>query len=316
MRRLVAAALSLAVSTWTGCPSGPPAPPRPIVVVSVPPQASFVERIAGDLVELDVMIPPAASHASYEPTLRQMKAVSRASVYVKVGHPSFSFERAWLDRLLGESPGLRVIDGSAGIERKAGDPHVWVSPRSVRRMARNIAAGMAQELPEHRATFEANLRSFLEEVDRVDADLRSVLKSRRVRALLVFHPAWGYLAEDYGLEQLAIEEEGKEPSPGRLAQLIARARSEGLRVVLVQPQFSPAAAELVAQEIGATVVSVDPFARDWLGSMRTLIAALHSGGGRVSSRSASRYASSAIAATLRSRSSLRTLSRVSASVWW
>ena len=242
------------------------APSTPVVVVSVLPQAYFVERIAGDLVDVEVMIPPGASPATYEPTMEQMRAASDASVYVKVGHPGFPFERAWLDRLVGGR--TRVVDGSAGVARLEGDPHVWVAPANVRTMAANIERALAEVVPEHRATLEANLAAFEGDIDALDAELRGLLAPHRGERFFVFHPAWGYLAEEYGLVQVAVEHEHKSPSPAHLAEMIEEAREAGARVVFVQPQFPRTSAELIAREIGATVVTADPLARDWLANTR------------------------------------------------
>jgi zinc transport system substrate-binding protein len=90
----------------------------------------------------------------------------------------------------------------------------------------------------------------------------------------VFHPAWGYLAAGLGLEQVAVEQEGKEPSPAELAALVDRARADRVRVVFVQPQGSPDAALVFAREVGARVEVIDPLARDWPDNLRRVAEAL------------------------------------------
>jgi zinc transport system substrate-binding protein len=264
-------ALTLACARGTG-----PEPARPLVVVSVLPQAYFVERLAGDAVEIDVMIPPGASPHTHEPTVRQMKALSRAKLYLAVGHPHFTFEGEWLGRL-GRTGGLRVVAMASGVPcRDEDDPHVWVSPAAARVLARNAAAALGELLPDRRAEIEDRLALFLAEIDAVDAEIRDTLAGRSESAFLVFHPSWGCFASDYGLEQLAIEHEGKEPTAGQLARLIERARAEGVRAVLVAPQYSRESAEAVASEIGAEVRTVDPLSRDWPAMMRSLARALTS----------------------------------------
>jgi zinc transport system substrate-binding protein len=239
------------------------------------PQAFFVERVADDLVNVEVMIPPGANPVTYEPTMRQLTAITHATLYVKVGHPNFAFERAWLEKFLADSPGVQVVDASAGVERKAGDPHVWVSPACARIMVKNIAAALIERLPAHQAMLEANRDQLLAEIDAVDAELRTLLQGQTGRKFLVFHPAWGYFAEEYGLEQIAIEQGAKEPDARALAALITQAKAEGIQVIFVQPQFDRRSAELIAQEIGGTVAVIDPLARDWLQNMRQVAAALH-----------------------------------------
>lgn len=238
------------------------------MLVSVLPQAYFVQRVAGPRVRVEVMIPPGASPATHEPTLEQLRALSEASLYVKVGHPHFPFERAWLGRVLAQANGLRVVDGSAGLEGGDGDPHVWLAPRHALVMAGHVEAALAALLPEHAAEFRANLAAFAAEVRALDAELRELLAPARGRRFLVFHPAWGHFAEAYGLEQIAIERDGKHPDARALQRLIEGARADGVRVLFVQPQLDPRSAELVAGEVGCRVESLDPLARDWAANLR------------------------------------------------
>ena len=183
-------------------------------------------------------------------------------------------DRAWLDRLMRGNDAILLIDGSEGAELMEGDPHVWLSPRHAAVMARNIERGLARCFPEQAATLRDRLEALLAEIGAVDAEILERLGRHAGRRFLVFHPAWGYFAEAYGLEQISIEHDGKEPSPGELAALMERARNEGIRVVLVQPQFSHAEAEVVARETGARVESLDPLGRDWPATMRETAATL------------------------------------------
>jgi zinc transport system substrate-binding protein len=245
-------------------------PPRPVVVATVLPLGHFVRKVAGDLVSVEVLIPPGASPATYEPTIRQMAALQDASLLVKVGHPHFPFERAWLDRLLEDRRDLKVVSGAQGLPLSGEDPHVWVSPANVRKMTESIARALVEMLPEHREDVETRRDAFLEEIATLDRELRSSLGPYRGRKFLVFHPAWGHFAEAYGIRQISIEHEEKEPGPKELAHLVELARQESVRVVFIQPQFNRASAELVAGEIGARVVVVDPLAPDWADNLRNV----------------------------------------------
>jgi zinc transport system substrate-binding protein len=239
-----------------------------VVVTTVLPLGHFVERVAGDLVSVEVLIPPGASPATYEPTIRQRTALQDASLLVKVGHPHFPFERAWLDRLLEDRDDLRVVSSAEGLPLSGEDPHVWVSPPHVRKLAESIAQALLEMLPDHRTGIETRRDVFLDEIAVLDNELRSMLEPYRGRKFLVFHPAWGHFAEAYGIEQVSIEHEEKEPGPEELAHLVELARKEKVRVVFVQPQFHRASAELVADEIGARVVVVDPLAPNWAENLR------------------------------------------------
>lgn len=257
------------VLTLTACRPSPAVDERPIVAVSVLPQAYFVTRLAGDAVQVEVMIPPGAGHSTYEPTARQLAALARARLYVKVGHPHFSFETAWLNKILASSPRLAVVDSSAGMDRDDDDPHIWVAPARARTMSQNIALALTSLLPQRAAVISSNLAALEQDIDSLDAEIGTLLKGAARRRFYVFHPAFGHFAAQYGLEQVAIEQGHKEPSPDELRRVLAAAKAEGIKVVLVQPQYSKEAAEVLASEINARLVEVDPLGRDWLASMRS-----------------------------------------------
>jgi len=252
-------------------------PATPIVIVSVPPQAQFVKRLAGDRVQVEVMIAPGANPTTYEPTMRQMRAMEQAFLYVKIGHPAFPFERAWLDQLLAEREHITVVDCAQGLDRIEGDPHIWLSPKHVHVMVETIADALQQALPEHAEAIASNLASFHAEIDALDEEIRAMLAPHEGKRFVVFHPAWGYFANQYGLEQIAIEHEHKHPAADHVAEVIALARRENIKVVFVQPQFSQASAETVAEQIDGRVVTIDPLARNWLTNMRDVARALRDG---------------------------------------
>jgi len=255
----------------------PAAPARPVVLVSVPPQAWLVDRLAGERVDVRVMVPPGADPHVYEPTIEQMRAAAQASIYVQVGHPDFSFERVWFERFRAQNPSMRVVNGAQGVPLESDDPHLWTSVAAMRTMAIHTAAALAGVLPAEAGAVDARLEATLAELDTLDAEIRRMLAPCRGRPFLVFHPAWGYFAEAYDVHQIAIEHDGKTPAPADLARIIAGARADGLRRVFVSPQTSPAAARVVAEEIGGEVVTIDPLARDWPDNLRRVAAAIREG---------------------------------------
>lgn len=277
------------------------------VAVSVPPQAYFVRRIGGPHVQVEVMIPPGYSHVDYPLTPRKMAVLSNADLYVKVGHPGFEFEGQQIDPFLAELPAVRVVDMSLGMhfldtasaegnghpelsEEEAheheghghahggSDPHVWVAPATVAVAAVNIAEGLAAADPDHAAEYRANLRRFLDDIRGLDREIRARLgdgagrEDGAGRAFLVYHPTWGYFADQYGLTQIAIEAEGREPSASRLISLIERARAEGVRVIFVQEGFPRKSAQVIAEAVGGRVVTADPQRYDWLDNLRDVAA--------------------------------------------
>jgi len=285
MRALTCALLALAA-----CRSAPGSTPdapdigRLRVAVSVPPQALFVERIGGDRVRVEVMIPPGFSHVDYPLTPRQLTALASTDLYVAVGHPSFDYERRYIIPYLKASPRIRVVDMSRGVpplrgeggeeEHGGGDPHVWVAPETVAVAAGNIARGLEAADPAGGPVYRANLRSFLAEIGRLDREIRALLAGAPNRKFIVFHPSWGYFAREYGLEQIAIEAEGKEPSAARMIRLIDRARREGVRVVFIEGGFPRKSAQVIADAIGGRVEVADPQQKDWPDNLRHVAAAL------------------------------------------
>lgn len=272
VRRAGTAALTALLLAALACdPGAEPEerPSRPGVVVSVPPQGWFVRELAGDEVETTVLVPPGASPALYEPTLGQMRALDRASVFLTVGHPRFPFERTWGAELVRGRSHLRVVSAAEGCATKPEDPHVWLAPDCAASMTRRLADALAGTLPERADSIRAREERLVERIAELDRELAGILGPHRGRSFLVFHPALGYFARAYGLEQVAIEHRSAEPNPIELSSVLRRAREKGIHTVLVQPQFSREAAELVARELpGGRLATVDPLSPDWPGAMR------------------------------------------------
>ncbi|UCE86593.1 MAG: zinc ABC transporter substrate-binding protein [Deltaproteobacteria bacterium] len=256
------------VGLVTACGEAPDSDARPRVAVSVVPLSFFVDRLAGDRVRTHVMIPPGANPATFEPSFAELRAVATAALYVKVGHPSFVFETTRLEGLLAERPGLRIVDASAGFDVRAGDPHVWLAPDHARAFAVRLAAALEELRLARPAELRTRLATLLAEIDALDAEIRDLLAPKRGGRFLVHHPAWGYFAQAYGLEQVAIERDGKEPDARRVAELVQQARQDGVRIVFAQPQFDTASARLIASELGARVELLDPLAYDWTANLR------------------------------------------------
>jgi zinc transport system substrate-binding protein len=250
-----------------GC-AGAGKPARPVVLVSVPAQAFLVERLAGDLVDVALLVPPGANLATYEPGVAEMRAASHASLYVRVGHPHFAFERAWFDRVIADNPGLRVVDAIEGSGAHVEDPHVWTSPRCMRALTTAVASALTEELPDRADEIAFRAQALGATIDSLELEVAALLAPYRGRRFFVFHAAWGYFADDYGLEQVAIELGHREPSAADLEGVIEAARAEGVKTIFVQPQLSDRAARLVADAVGARVEVADPLAADWPASIR------------------------------------------------
>ncbi|MBN1888111.1 MAG: zinc ABC transporter substrate-binding protein [Thermoflexales bacterium] len=256
------------------------------VTVSVAPQQYFVERIGGEHVEVNVMVPTGRDPHSYEPKPDQLRALSASVAYFSIG---VTFEKAWLDKIVSVNPRMALVDTTRGIERMPGahqheegggldadeelDEHIWTSPELVKIQAQTIAAALVKLDPEHGQVYGANLKTFQADIDVLEADIRDALEGVQTRKFMVFHPAWGYFARDFGLEQISVEVGGQEPSAQELANLIREAKAEGIQVIFAQPEFSAQAAETIAAEIGGKVLLISPLAPDWLDNMRRVVVA-------------------------------------------
>ncbi len=268
---LLAALLSLAASG---------ARARLPVAVTIAPQAWLVEQLGGEAMEVLVLVRPGQDPHTYQPTPGQMTRLARARVYFCIGLP---LEQAILPRLRGLNPGLRVVDTNRGIRRHdwvgAGhrhrlDPHTWLDPNLAQVQAANMGAALQELDPAHRETYRRNLAALEARLRQLDRRIRRLLAPFRGRSLLVFHPAFGYLARAYGLKQRAIQEGGKPPGPRRLARLMDLARSQGIRVVFVEPQFPRSRARALARALGARVESLDPLARDYAANLEAMARAI------------------------------------------
>jgi zinc transport system substrate-binding protein len=258
------------------------------VLVSILPQQFLVERVGGDRVRTSVLVGSGQNPHTYEPTPRQMAEVSQARAFFRLG---IDYEEVWLPRILRVNPGLEVVDQREGLtlrpvdggHRHADghwhaparpDPHVWTSPANAKAMAAQVRDSLGRLDPAGAPAYAQGFERLAADLDALDAEVRAALAGARQRRFLIFHPSWGYFADAYGLEQVPIEQSGKEPGARGLARLIDQARAEGVRAVFVGPQDSPAPAEAVAREIGARVVPLDPLAADYLASLRRMAGAL------------------------------------------
>ena len=238
------------------------------IVVSVLPQVDFAKNIGKDKVSVEAMIPSGFSPAVYEPSIEQLKKLSRADLYIKIGH--IPFERSQMEKLKDLNSKMKVIDSSKGIEVYNSDPHIWLSPKLVKTQIENICNALVKIDPKNKNFYKKNKNEYLIELDNLDLELQDVFSKLQGKKILVFHPAFGYLARDYGFEQIAIEINGKEPSAENLAKIIDTAKKENIKTIFVQKQFSQKSAESIARQINGIVVPLDPLAEDYIENLRRI----------------------------------------------
>jgi zinc transport system substrate-binding protein len=302
----VAAAALLAAASLVGCsrpqPAGGPGDAgRVRVMVGIAPVASLVERVGGPRVAVDMFVPAGQDPHTFAPTPKQAAALGRAKLLVTSGLP---FEERLAERIGRQVAGLRIVDASQGVARRpfgAGeghgcqatcqehghghavhahgidhhdhdslDPHVWLSLPALRTMAADIAAALEEVDPDGRDLYRANLKQLENDLDAAHERIDNLLEPHRGRTIYVFHPALGYFADAYGLRQRAIEIEGKAPTARQLREVIAEAKADAARLLVVQPQFDQRSAAIVAEAIGCRLLDFDPLAEDVIGSLETL----------------------------------------------
>ena len=238
------------------------------IIVSILPQIDFVENIGKDKVSVSAMIPPGFSPTAYEPKIEQLKKLSAADLYIKIGH--IPFEKTQMKRLEDLNSKMIVVDSSKGIEIYKNDPHIWLSPRLVKIQVENIYLALVKINPENKDFYEKNKNEYLKKLNDLDIELKNSFSKIQNKKILVFHPAFGYLAREYGFEQIAIEIDGKEPSAENLAKIIDIAKKEKIRTIFVQEQFSSKSAEAIAMQINGVVVPLDPLDRNYVENLRRI----------------------------------------------
>lgn len=249
------------------------------VTVTISPYKYFVDQIAKGKVNVNVMVSNGNNPETYEPYAQQMMELSKSALYLKVG--SIGFEQTWMKKLQDNAPDMKVIDTSVGIKpaKTPGgniDPHVWMSCSNARIIASNILKVLCELEPKHKAFFEKNYQSLLSIIDKRDSTIKESFKKDPdlVRKFVIYHPILTYFARDYQLEQLAIEEEGREPSASQLKSLIERARKEKIKFCLIQAEFANRNTTTFINESHTKAMNINPLQGDWNRSMQEAAAAV------------------------------------------
>lgn len=233
------------------------------VFVSIPPQKFLVERVGGDLVNVQVMLKPGYSPETYDPAPRQITLLSKAEIYFRIGVP---FEDHWMDVIAAQNKEM-LVTGCCGAESRNREPHVWTNPDKVRIIAGQIRDTLMARDPENSSVYDAGYQSLVHELDDMDREIRVILSGRKTDYFIVSHDAWKQYAEHYGLKELALESFGREKGPKGLASLVDKAKHEGIRTIFVQLQHPSRTAYTLADEIDAKVVVIDPLEESYIENM-------------------------------------------------
>jgi zinc transport system substrate-binding protein len=263
----------------------------PKVFVSIQPQKYFVDRLAEGIVQTEVLVKPGHSPASYAPSPRQMGRLSESLFLFSIGVP---FEKVLLPKMSAVCPKVKIVDSTLSIKRRtmlveqkcedgcnhshgAPDPHVWLDPANAIIISTNIASTLKEKFPDFSEKIQSRLDKLIVELNDLDAELKVSLKGLSGKTLLVFHPAFGYFADRYGLVQKAIEVQGKDPSPRQMVQIIRQCKKEKVRVIFVQKEFSTKAAKTIADSINGRVQTTDHLMEDYFKCLRTMAEAFKEG---------------------------------------
>ena len=274
-----------ALFTFTGCQSKKSIDSKNqhTISVSILPQKYLIDRLTDSTIDVNVMVPPGTSPEMYEPSPIQMKSIGNSAIYFAVG--PIEFESSILPKIKELNPNIRFVNLSDSINLLEGhkhheimgendhhsstcyDPHIWTSTIEFKQMASKACKTLCEIYPEKKDLFQANLVKLSKDIDSLDSSIKRVVLSAKTKNFIIYHPALSYFARDYGLNQIAIEEEGKNPSAQKLSNLVKQAKLEGLKHVFIQAQFDSHNAEIIAGEIGGEIVAIDPLGYDWLKNM-------------------------------------------------
>ncbi len=244
------------------------------IFVTISPMQSIIEEITAGDFDIEVIVPKGASPETFEPTPKQVTSFSDAEFIFSTG--LIDFEQSLIERISGDA---EVVNLSNGIELIAGscshgnhqhkhgvDPHIWTSPRALRTMVTNAHKAIMAHYPDSVKYTEATER-LLERINKLDNYCATRIKAEGVEAMMIYHPAYTYYARDYGIEQIAIEHDGKEPSLRQTTALIEKAKEHGVKAILRQPQYSEDKVRAMANDAGAEIITTDPLAEDILGEI-------------------------------------------------
>lgn len=255
------------------------------VLVSIAPQKYFIEKIAGEHVNVAVMVEYGSSPHEYQPKPSQMKEVSKATLYFAMG---VEFENVWLPKFQNQNKELKIIDTAANVNKHTAhhncsgkhdhdhkhlsiDPHVWVDPINVKVIATNIYKTLMLHDSKNGKEYTKNHKKFLEELDTLHAELQEILKETpKWSYFMVFHPSWGYFAKRYQLIQLPVEVDGKEPKMRDLIAVIDYAKKLNVQAIFTQPEFSEKASKTIAKDLNIEVIQASPLSEDWAENLKYL----------------------------------------------
>lgn len=245
-----------------------------VITVTIEPLRYFAEQLVGDRAEVTTLVPKGSSPETYEPTAQQMVALGNSMMFIKVG--DLGFERTWEAKLGDLADGIEIVDTSEGIatvestSRGVTDQHTWMSCANALVIVKNIYNSLRKADPENASFYEGRYNALVAKIEKLNAELTESLNTVEGSSFIIYHPALTYFAKEYGLHQLAVEEDGREPSAASLAKVIDEAKAEGVRLMLVQQEFDRRNAEIVAKALNIGMTTINPLSYEWEKEMRDI----------------------------------------------
>lgn len=246
---------------------------KPIIAVTIVPEQTFVKAVCGDFAEVITMVPPGNSPANYEPTPEEMKKFSDASLYFSIGVPT---EEA---NILPNVEDVKVIslkDKIASVypertfESGHRDPHIWLSPKRVKVAIEAISSEMCDLDPANEAEYKENASAYIKQLDKLDSEIIAALNDIQYKKFIVYHPAFGYFADDYGLEMYSLEENGKEATAQHLQDMIDFAKKENIKAIFYQKEIDSSQSKAFAEEIGGKTMQLSPLSADYINNLKSM----------------------------------------------
>lgn len=246
---------------------------KPIIAVTIVPEQTFVKAVCGDLADVITMVPPGNSPENYEPSPKEMEKFSKASLYFSIGVPT---EEANILPKAGNVKMISLQDEVASVYKDRAfasggrDPHIWLSPKRVKVMIESIAREMCKFDEANKDTYTKNAEEYIKQLDELDKQISSDLDNVKSKKFIVYHPAFGYFADDYGLQMYALEQDGKEATPRHLQEMIDLAKKENIKAIFYQEEIDSSQSEAFAEEIGGKAIQLSPLAADYVGNLKKM----------------------------------------------
>ncbi|MDR2910030.1 MAG: zinc ABC transporter substrate-binding protein [Bacteroidales bacterium] len=254
---------------------------KKVITVSIVPQKFFVQKIAGNDVDINILVPPGTSPETGSLLPSQLKDIANSDIWFRMGH--LGVEYSWHDKIAQANTKMKIVDLSEELDlitespeygkkvHEGGvDPHTWLSPAMVKQMAKKITNELILINPGKSDEYNLNYLEFAKEIDQLDIDIKNSLREYKGKKIVIFHPSLSYFASDYGLVQYSLETGGKEPTPQRMAEVVRMAKAENIKVIYVQSDFDQDNAFVFAEEMKGKVIALDLLSHEWEQNLRLM----------------------------------------------